>query len=240
MIKRTIAACLLTASLATWIPAQEPKLESDREKASYLIGRNIGETINRDGIELSIENLVIGLREGLTGKDSRITEADAMKVMEKFQAEMQKQAEAKTASAGADNLAAGTKFLNDNKKREGVKVTETGLQYEVLSAGKGEKPTPLDTVSVHYHGTLMDGTVFDSSVERKSPATFPVNGVIAGWTEALQLMQVGAKYKLFIPANLAYGKAGAGRDIGPNSTLIFEVELLSIKGQEKEAVPKLK
>ena len=133
-----------------------------------------------------------------------------------------------------DNLAAGTKFLNDNKKREGVKVTETGLQYEVLAAGKGEKPTPLDTVTVHYHGTLIDGTVFDSSVERKSPATFPVNGVIAGWTEALQLMQVGAKYKLFIPANLAYGKAGAGRDIGPNSTLIFEVELLSIKGQEKK------
>jgi FKBP-type peptidyl-prolyl cis-trans isomerase FklB len=234
MFRHTIAACLLMASLATWIPAQEPKLESDRDKASYLIGRNIGETINGDGIELNIENLVIGLREGLTGKDSRITEADAMKVMEKFQAEMQKQAEAKTASAGADNLAAGTKFLNDNKKREGVKVTETGLQYEVLAAGKGEKPTPLDTVTVHYHGTLIDGTVFDSSVERKSPATFPVNGVIAGWTEALQLMQVGAKYKLFIPANLAYGKAGAGRDIGPNSTLIFEVELLSIKGQEKK------
>lgn len=234
MFKHTIAACLLMASLATWIPAQEPKLESDRDKASYLIGRNIGETISGDGIELNIENLVIGLREGLTGKDSRITEADAMKVMEKFQAEVQKQSEAKVASAGADNLAAGTKFLNDNKKRESVKVTETGLQYEVLAAGKGEKPTPLDTVTVHYHGTLIDGTVFDSSVERKSPATFPVNGVIAGWTEALQLMQVGAKYKLFIPANLAYGKAGAGRDIGPNSTLIFEVELLSIKGQEKK------
>ena len=113
-------------------------------------------------------------------------------------------------------------------------MTESGLQYEIISAGKGEKPTPLDTVTVHYHGTLIDGTVFDSSIERQTPATFPVNGVIAGWTEALQLMQVGAKYKLFIPADLAYGKSGAGRDIGPNSTLIFEVELLSIKGQEEK------
>ena len=136
--------------------------------------------------------------------------------------------------ASVDNLAVGTKFLADNKKREGVQVTKSGLQYEVISAGKGQKPTSLDTVTVHYHGTLIDGTVFDSSVERQSPATFPVNGVIAGWTEALQLMEVGAKYKLFIPADLAYGKAGVGRDIGPNSTLIFEVELLSIKGQAKK------
>ncbi len=234
MFRHTAAACLLLASLATGVSAQEPKLESDRDKASYLIGRNIGETINRDGIELNIDNLVIGLREGLTGKDSKITEADALKIMEKFQAEMQKQAEAKAASASAENLAAGTKFLSDNKKREGVKVTDSGLQYEVLAAGKGDKPTPLDTVTVHYHGTLIDGSVFDSSVQRKSPATFPVNGVIAGWTEALQLMQVGAKYKLFIPADLAYGKRGAGQDIGPNSTLIFEVELLSIKGEEEK------
>ena len=234
MLKHTTAASLLLAFLATSAQAEEPKLESDRDKASYLIGRNIGETINRDGIKLNVENLVVGLREGLSGKDSRISEADAAKVMETFQAEMQKQAEAKAASASAENVAAGTKFLADNKKREGVKVTESGLQYEIISAGKGEKPTPLDTVTVHYHGTLIDGTVFDSSIERQTPATFPVNGVIAGWTEALQLMQVGAKYKLFIPADLAYGKSGAGRDIGPNSTLIFEVELLSIKGQEEK------
>ncbi|MDG2487759.1 MAG: FKBP-type peptidyl-prolyl cis-trans isomerase [Roseibacillus sp.] len=234
MLKHATAASLSLALLATSVQAEEPKLESERDKASYLIGRNIGETINRDGIKLNIENLVMGLREGLTGKDSKISEADAVKIMETFQAEMQKQAEAKAASASAENVAAGTKFLADNKKREGVKVTKSGLQYEVISAGKGAKPTPLDTVTVHYHGTLIDGTVFDSSVERKSPATFPVNGVIAGWTEALQLMEAGAKYKLFIPADLAYGKNGAGRDIGPNSTLIFEVELLSIKGQEKK------
>ena len=234
MLKHATAATLSLTFLATSVQAEDPKLESDRDKASYLIGRNIGETINRDGIKLNVENLVMGLREGLTGKDSKIPEADAMKIMETFQAEMQKQAEAKAASASAENLAAGTKFLSDNKKREGVKVTKSGLQYEILSAGKGAKPTPLDTVTVHYHGTLIDGSVFDSSVDRQTPATFPVNGVIAGWTEALQLMEVGAKYKLFIPADLAYGKNGAGRDIGPNSTLIFEVELLSIKGQEEK------
>ena len=161
MLKHTITASILLASLATGVPAQEPKLESDQDKASYLIGRNIGETINRDGIKLNIENLVIGLREGLAGKDSKISEADAVKIMETFQAEMQKQAEAKAASAAAENLAAGTKFLEGNKKREGVKVTKSGLQYEVLPAGKGAKPTPLDTVTVHYHGTLIDGTVFD-------------------------------------------------------------------------------
>ena len=234
MLKHATAATLSLTFLATSVQAEDPKLESDRDKASYLIGRNIGETINRDGIKLNVENLVMGLREGLTGKDSKIPEADATKIMETFQAEMQKQAEAKAASASAENLAAGTKFLADNKKREGVKVTKSGLQYEILSAGKGAKPTPLDTVTVHYHGTLIDGSVFDSSVDRQTPATFPVNGVIAGWTEALQLMEAGAKYKLFIPADLAYGKNGAGRDIGPNSTLIFEVELLSIKGQEEK------
>jgi len=234
MLTNATAATLSVALLATSVQAEDPKLESDLDKASYLIGRNIGETINRDGIKLNVENLVTGLREGLTGKDSKIPEADAVKIMETFQAEMQKQAEAKAASASAENLAAGTKFLADNKKREGVKVTKSGLQYEILSAGKGAKPTPLDTVTVHYHGTLIDGSVFDSSVDRQTPATFPVNGVIAGWTEALQLMEVGAKYKLFIPADLAYGKNGAGRDIGPNSTLIFEVELLSIKGQEEK------
>ncbi len=234
MLTNATAATLSVALLATSVQAEDPKLESDLDKASYLIGRNIGETINRDGIKLNVENLVTGLREGLTGKDSKIPEADAVKIMETFQAEMQKQAEAKAASASAENLAAGTKFLADNKKREGVKVTKSGLQYEVISEGKGAKPTPLDTVTVHYHGTLIDGAVFDSSVDRQTPATFPVNGVIAGWTEALQLMEVGAKYKLFIPSDLAYGKNGAGRDIGPNSTLIFEVELLSIKGQEEK------
>ena len=214
--------------------AQEPKLESDMDKASYLIGRNIGETISADGIELNVDNMVAGLREALAGKDARIAEADANKIMEKFQAEMQGKLEAKAKSKSLANVEAGQKFLEENKKREGVTVTESGLQYEVITVGTGDKPTALDTVKVHYHGTLMDGKVFDSSVERKQPAEFQVGGVIAGWTEALQLMPVGSKWKLTIPAKLAYGGQGAGRDIGPHATLIFEVELLSIKGKEKK------
>ncbi len=234
MFRHTNAACLLMVFLATSAPAQEPKLESDRDKASYLIGRNIGETIHGDGIDLNVQNLIMGLQEALAGKESKIAAEEADKVMQAFQAEMQKQMEAKAGKQADANRDAGKTFLEGNKKREGVMVTETGLQYEVIKAGDGAKPTPLDTVKVHYHGTLIDGTVFDSSVERESPVSFPVNGVIAGWTEALQLMQVGAKYKLFIPADLAYGKQGAGRDIGPNSTLVFEVELLSIQGAEKD------
>jgi FKBP-type peptidyl-prolyl cis-trans isomerase FklB len=214
--------------------AQEPKLESDIDKASYLIGRNIGETISADGIELNVDNMVAGLREALAGKDSKIAEADAEKIMEKFQAEMQAKLEAKAKAKSLANVEAGQEFLEENKKREGVTVTESGLQYEVITVGTGEKPTALDTVKVHYHGTLMDGKVFDSSVERKQPAEFQVGGVIAGWTEALQLMPVGSKWKLTIPAKLAYGGQGAGRDIGPHATLVFEVELLSIKGKEKK------
>ena len=234
MRRHTAAACLLLVFLIPSAMAQEPKLESDMDKASYLIGRNIGETISADGIELNVDNMVAGLREALAGKDSRIAEADANKIMEKFQAEMQGKLEAKAKSKSLANVEAGQKFLEENKKREGVTVTESGLQYEVITVGTGDKPTALDTVKVHYHGTLMDGKVFDSSVERKQPAEFQVGGVIAGWTEALQLMPVGSKWKLTIPAKLAYGGQGAGRDIGPHATLIFEVELLSIKGKEKK------
>ena len=234
MRRHTAAACLLLVCLIPSAMAQEPKLESDMDKASYLIGRNIGETIRADGIELNVDNMVAGLREALAGKDARIAEADANKIMEKFQAEMQGKLEAKAKSKSLANVEAGQKFLEENKKREGVTVTESGLQYEVITVGTGDKPTALDTVKVHYHGTLMDGKVFDSSVERKQPAEFQVGGVIAGWTEALQLMPVGSKWKLTIPAKLAYGGQGAGRDIGPHATLIFEVELLSIKGKEKK------
>lgn len=225
------AACLLSVTLSGAF-AQDVKLETPKDKASYVIGRNIGETISGDGIELNVDNLIAGLREALAGKDSRIPKAEAQKVMAEFQKEMQKQMAAKAEAKAKANQEAGKKFLEDNKKREGVKVTESGLQYEVIKAAEGAKPKASDTVTVHYHGTLIDGTVFDSSVERKEPTSFPVGGVIAGWTEALKLMPVGAKWKLYIPAELAYGARGAGRDIGPHATLIFEVELLSIKGAD--------
>ena len=151
-----------------------------------------------------------------------------------FQQLMEAKMAAKAEALTKENIAAGAKYLEENKKREGVKVTESGLQYEVLTAGSGPKPAASDTVSVHYHGTLLDGTVFDSSVERGVPAEFAVGGVIPGWTEALQLMPTGSKWKVVIPSELAYGPRGAGRDIGPHATLVFEVELLDIK---KAAVP---
>ncbi|NIP97326.1 MAG: FKBP-type peptidyl-prolyl cis-trans isomerase [Akkermansiaceae bacterium] len=228
MRKHTTAACLLLITMLSGLNAQEAKLETETDKASYLIGRNIGTSIKNDDLDLNIDNLVAGLQEALAGKESRISSEDEEKVMTAFQKQMQDKFAAREAAAGKENAAAGKEYLAENKKREGVKTTESGLQYEILKAGSGARPSATDTVSVHYHGTLIDGTVFDSSVERKEPATFGVNQVIPGWTEALQLMPTGSKWKLFIPAGLGYGAQGAGRDIGPNATLIFEVELLSI------------
>ena len=218
--------------LALMAPAQEMKLETETEKASYLIGRNIGGSIKADGLELNVDNLVAGLKEAIAGEDSKISDEDAQAVMMAFQKSMQEKQEAAAAEAAKENAAAGTKFLEENKKREGVVTTESGLQYEIMTKGEGAKPKATDTVSVHYHGTLLDGTVFDSSVDRGQPAEFPVNQVIKGWVEALQLMPVGSKWKLFIPSDLAYGDRGAGGAIGPGAMLTFEVELLDIVGGE--------
>ena len=234
MLRHTTAACLLFACLAPGAFGQEAKLETPKDKASYLIGRNIGESIKRDDIDLNVDNLVAGLREALAGQEGKISKEEEEKVMTAFQEDLQAKMAAKQEAQAKSNAEEGEKFLAENKKRKEVKSTESGLQYEVLTAGKGAKPTALDSVTVHYHGTLLDGTVFDSSREREEPANFPVNGVISGWTEALQLMPIGSKWKLFIPASLAYGEQGAGRDIGPNSTLVFEVELLSIDGKKEE------
>lgn len=231
MFRHTTVACLFLAAVFPGAMAQDVKLETTLQKASYLIGRNIGDTIKRDELDLDPEVLVTALREALAGKDSRISEEESEKVMTAFQEMMEEKMTAKAAEATKVNQAEGTKFLEENKKREGIKVTESGLQYEVLKEGEGAKPAATDTVSVHYHGTLLDGTVFDSSVERNEPAEFPVNGVIKGWTEALQLMPTGSKWKLYIPSELAYGERGAGSDIGPHATLVFEVELLGIQGK---------
>ena len=235
MLRHITASCLLLASALSTASAQEIKLESEIDKVSYLIGRNIGGSMRNDGLELNLAALVAGLTEGMDDKESRISDADAATIMASFQQKMQAEQAAKAAKAGGANAEAGAKFLAENKQRGGVKVTASGLQYEILKAGEGPKPGASDTVSVHYHGTLIDGTVFDSSVDRGQPATFPVGGVIPGWVEALQLMPSGSKWKLVIPANLAYGPQGAGGAIGPNSTLVFEVELLSI--QAKDAAP---
>jgi len=223
--------CLFLASVLPAAAAQEKELESDQDKVSYLIGRNIGQTIKQDGLDLDVETLVDGLRDGLAGNESKVTEAEAEKVMAAFQARMQAEAASKAEAEGKANAVAAEEFLTNNKKREQVTTTDSGLQYEILNKGEGPKPGASDTVSVHYHGTLLDGTVFDSSVKRGQPASFAVNQVIAGWTEVLQLMPTGSKWKVVIPSELAYGKNGAGSAIGPNETLVFEIELLAIEGK---------
>lgn len=197
-------------------------LETEMEKVSYSLGVNIATSLKQQGWELDAKTLSTAISDVLEGNKLAITEQDANTILQSYQEKLMN----KTLEANSE---AGKAFLVENAKREGVTTTESGLQYEVLEVGDGDSPKATDEVTVHYHGTLIDGSVFDSSVERGEPATFPVNGVIPGWVEALQLMNPGAKYKLFIPSELAYGERGAGQMIGPNTTLIFDVELISIK-----------
>ncbi|MBD1395939.1 FKBP-type peptidyl-prolyl cis-trans isomerase [Pontibacter sp. JH31] len=195
-----------------------------QEKISYIIGRDMAANLKKQGIEIEAESFVKGLKEVIAGQPSSLSQQDVQEAMMALQQEMQQKQGAK----GSENQQAGEAFLAENKNKDGVKTLPSGLQYQVLQEGSGKSPSASDKVTTHYHGTLIDGTVFDSSYERGQPATFPVNGVIAGWTEALQLMKEGAKWRLFIPANLAYGSQGAGDAIGPNSALIFDVELISV------------
>lgn len=195
-----------------------------KDKISYIIGRDMAANFQKQGIEIEAEAFVQGMQEAMAGKPSALSQAEVQQAMMALQQSIGQKQQGK----GADNKIAGEEFLAQNKNNEGVKTLPSGLQYQILQPGKGKSPSKTDKVTTHYHGTLIDGTVFDSSYERGQPATFPVNGVIAGWTEALQLMQEGAKWRLFIPSDLAYGARGAGSDIGPNSALIFDVELISV------------
>jgi FKBP-type peptidyl-prolyl cis-trans isomerase FklB len=195
-----------------------------QEKISYIIGRDMAANLKKQGIEIEAESFVKGLKEVIAGQPSSLSDQEIQMAMMALQQEMTQKQGAK----GGENQKVGEAFLAENKNKEGVKTLPSGLQYQVLQEGTGKSPAASDKVTTHYHGTLIDGTVFDSSYERGQPATFPVNGVIAGWTEALQLMKEGAKWRLFIPSNLAYGAQGAGDAIGPNSALIFDVELISV------------
>ncbi len=205
-------------------------LNNDSEKTSYALGMDIGASFKRLPVSISLEAAVAGMSDVFNDQPLQIAEEEFVALMQKFQQELRAAGEKQAQSKAAGNKKQEADFLAANKLEKDVVSTGSGLQYKVMSNGAGKKPTAESVVSVHYTGTLPDGTVFDSSVERGEPATFPVNGVIAGWTEALQLMQVGSKYKLFIPANLAYGSRGAGQVIGPDQMLIFEVELLDIVG----------
>jgi len=204
----------------------ELQLTTQELQASYGIGLQMGEQLKAQPFEgLDISAVAGGIADAFAGAESQVSQQDLQEAFQTISARMQATAAEQAKVLGA----AGAEFLAINAAKEGVTVTESGLQFEVLAMGEGEKPSAESTVSVHYHGSLIDGTVFDSSVERGQPAEFPVGGVIAGWTEALQLMPVGSKFKLAIPSDLAYGERGAGAAIGPHSTLVFEVELLAIK-----------
>ncbi len=199
-----------------------PKLNTALDSVAYAIGLSVGGSLKGQGLSnVNTAVLMRGIKETLEDTPMAMTPEQANEYIGNY---FQKQASAK----GDANLKVGQKYLEENKKRPNVVTTESGLQYEVLKMGEGPKPTDTSRVKVNYHGTLTDGTVFDSSIERGEPVEFPVNGVIKGWTEALKLMPVGSKFRLFIPADLAYGERAAGPAIGPNSTLVFDVDLLEI------------
>ncbi len=199
-----------------------------QDRASYIIGLNLGQSLKTQEVPVAMDLIIQGLKDGLGGSNPLLTQEEIQAAMQEFQAQLMTAQQEKMKVAGEANMKTSQAYLDENKKKATVKTTASGLQYEVLTEGSGESPKPTDQVTVHYRGTLPDGTVFDSSYDRGEPATFPVNGVIAGWTEALQLMKPGAKYRLVIPPALAYAERGAGGDIGPNQALVFEVELISV------------
>jgi FKBP-type peptidyl-prolyl cis-trans isomerase FklB len=236
---------LIGMGVAVTLPAADPApaLKDQKDKVSYAIGMDIGRNIKRQNLELSSEALAAGIRDTMTGGKTALSDDEAREVMNAYRTEMQAKQQSMAKEQGDKNKKEGETFLAENAKKEGVKTlnvklpngTNAALQYKVLTAGTGPKPTTNDTVITHYRGTLIDGTEFDSSYKRGEPATFPVTGVIKGWTEALLQMPVGSKWQLFIPSELAYGERGAGRQIGPNATLIFDIELIGIQDKAQAA-----
>lgn len=201
------------------------ELKTLTQRLSYIVGENLAHQLQNDGLELDADVVALAVSDVMTGQPSRLSDAEKQSAVE----QVQKEGQAKQMAAQAKNKADGIAYLAENAKKEGVITTASGLQYKSLVTGNGEKPTPSNRVKVHYRGTLIDGTVFDSSYDRGEPIVFPVTGVISGWVEGLQLMQVGSKFELTIPSELAYGANGSGPVIGPDATLVFEVELLGIE-----------
>ena len=214
--------------------SQPFSLKTPKDKTSYAMGMNIGTGLRKQGIDIDAAIMARGLRDAFSNGKTLLSEEEVHNILTQLQNDIRKKQQELAQVAGEANKKQGVAFLEANKTKEGVVTLPSGLQYKVLQAGTGPKPAATDTVVCNYRGTLLDNTEFDSSYKRGQPATFPVSGVIKGWTEALQLMPVGSKWQLFIPADLAYGDRGAGGQIGPGSTLIFEVELVSIQSAEKK------
>lgn len=229
------AAVLCSAAFQAAIAAETPatasssSLTNEADKISYSIGIDIGQSFRKQNIQINSDLFMTGLKDGQNDKQTLLSKEEIYQTLVGLQNKLAQQQAETTAQQAKDNLAKGEAFLAKNKTATGIKTTASGLQYRVIKQGKGAIPKPGDIVTTHYRGHLIDGTEFDSSYKRNEPATFTVNAVIPGWTEALQLMTPGSKYELFIPSNLAYGSQGIGRIIGPNETLIFEIELLSVK-----------
>jgi len=225
--------------LTSQVSAQESQtLKSQREKISYIIGMDMGNNFKKQSVDIDPDALARGMKDALSGAKPQLSSQEAREIMVGFEKELRAKQEEIRKAVGEKNKVEGEKFLAENRSKEGVITLPSGLQYKVITPGKGRKPQLTDTVIANYRGTLIDGTEFDSSYRRGQPASIRVGGVIRGWTEALQLMEEGAKWQLFIPSNLAYGDRGAGQGpvqmIGPNAVLIFEVELISVQEKKEE------
>ncbi len=227
MRKPTLNALALTFAIA--VPAAAGAMETPEERLSYTIGMDIGQSLSEQGMELDIDLLVEALRASYAGEETRLTTEEALAEREAFMQRRQQEMAEQQSAAAAENLEAGQAFLAENRQNQDVQETASGLQYRVIDEGTGASPEATDRVTVHYVGTLIDGTEFDSSRARGEPATFALNQVIPGWTEGVQLMREGATYEFFIPAELAYGEQGRPGPIGPNATLVFEVELIEVQ-----------
>lgn len=221
---RSLLVCFL-ALTPLWLSAQTAELKTQRQKFSYAVGVDLGQSLVRQGVEIDPDSFFLAIKDALDGKEPRLSPAEMQATVEAGRKEMAKQNQARA----EENLKTGQAFLAENKKKSGVKELPSGLQYKVVKKGKGKKPAADNTVSVHYRGTLTDGSEFDSSHRRGQPATFKLGSVIKGWQEVLPLMKEGASWQIFVPPQLAYGERGAGAAIGPNQALVFDIELLGIK-----------
>ncbi len=230
---KTLPAIIVSLGLIASAPViADESLKTFKDKASYIMGQNLGKQMSMQKTNIILDKVIMGINDAFKGKASKLSQKQMQEVVSEFQQRAlkeQKEKQAKTKAIGDKNKKEGSAFLAANKKKSGVKTLASGLQYKILKKGTGATPKATDTVVTHYRGNLIDGRVFDSSYKRGQPASFPVTGVIKGWTEALQKMKVGGKWKLFVPSELAYGERGAGKLIGANSVLIFEIELLDIK-----------